>query len=101
LNMGECHHPWRLFILADTEMFAYPKLDVIKIVVHEFDLGAHMCRNSKVPPKNYFGWIRCQLTRYHLYGVSWTCIIPGVSPEGYVTILIKHSGMERVTKKTL
>jgi hypothetical protein len=50
--------PWRVFILADTEVLANPNLGVIKCVAADHDTAACMPKNSRFGPQHYFGWLR-------------------------------------------
>jgi hypothetical protein len=50
--------PWRIFMLADTEVLANPDLGMIKCVAADYDAAACVPKNTWFGPQRYFGWLR-------------------------------------------
>jgi hypothetical protein len=50
--------PWRIFMLADTEVLANPDLGMIKCVAADYDAAACVPKNPRFGPQRYFGWLR-------------------------------------------
>jgi hypothetical protein len=54
MNNTRNMNPWRMFFLADFEVLANPHLDVIKVVLAEYDAAAAIPRNTRMEPQRYF-----------------------------------------------